>query len=243
MSKVVTTTVLPDVAGGSVTLGGTGDSVVVTGNDIRTNTLQDAGGNAVFTSDGSGTLSGMNSGFGGALNLLSTQTASNTANVSFTTQLTSTYDVYIFKFIDVNPATDQTSFDFNGSTDGGSNYNVTKTTTTFCAKHDEANTDVALEYRTAKDLAQSTSYQPLAYFVGNLSDEGCAGELILFNPVSTVYVKHFYSRVNSYAGSNYTFDCYTGGYCNTTSAVNAVDFKMSSGNFDGTIKLYGISKS
>ncbi len=51
------------------------------------------------------------------------------------------------------------------------------------------------------------------------------------------------SSVNSYAGSNYTFDCYTGGYCNTTSAVNAVDFKMSSGNFDGIIKMYGISKS
>jgi hypothetical protein len=173
--------------------------------------------------------------------LISTANPSGAANTSFT-DLTG-YKIFKFVFIDINPATDQTSFDFNGSTDGGSNYNVTKTTTTFCAKHDEANTDADLAYRTDKDLAQSTSYQPLAYFVGNLSDECCAGELILFNPASTVYVKQFYSRVNSYAGSNYTFDCNTGGYCNTASAVNAVDFKMSSGNFDGTIKLYGISKT
>ena len=98
MSKIVTTTVLPDVAGGSVTLGGTGDSVVATGNDIRTNALQDAGGNAVFTSDGSGVLSGMNSAFSGALNLLSTQTASGAASVEFTSGIDSTYDVYCFKF-------------------------------------------------------------------------------------------------------------------------------------------------
>ena len=102
MSKVVTTTVLPDVAGGSVTLGGASDSVVVTGNDIRANVLQDAGGNAVLTSDGSGVLSGMNSGFGGALNLILSQTASNSASISFTTQLTSTYDIYVFKFINIS---------------------------------------------------------------------------------------------------------------------------------------------
>ncbi len=170
--------------------------------------------------------------------LLNTSTASGASSVEFT-DLTG-YKIFKFVFVDVNPVTDQTSFDFNGSTDGGSNYNVTKTTTAFNAQHDEADTDDDLTYRTDKDLAQSTSYQPLAYFVGNLSDECCAGELILFNPASTVYVKHFYSRVNSYTGSNYTFDCYTGGYCNTTSAVNAVDFKMSSGNFDGTIKQYGL---
>ena len=123
MSKVVTTTILPDVAGGSVTLGGTGDSVVVTGNDIRTNALQDAGGNAVFTSNGSGVMSGMNSGFGGALNLLSTQTASGASSVSFTTQLTSTYDVYIFKFINIHPVTDVQPFGFQVNASGQTGFN------------------------------------------------------------------------------------------------------------------------
>ena len=244
MSKVVVATVLPDSgASDLLTIGAASDSVAISGDSLNVDTLQDAGGNTIFVSDGSGTITSKNSGFPGALKLISTATASGDSSLSFTSGIDSTYDVYIFKFIDINPVTDQTSFDFNGSTDGGSNYNVTKTTTAFVAKHNEADTDAALEYRTGMDLAQSTSYQPLAYFVGNLSDECCAGEFILFNPASTVYVKHFYSRANSYAGSNYTFDCYTGGYCNTTSAVNAVDFKMSSGNFDGIIKMYGISKS
>ena len=246
MSKVVTTTLLPDVAGGSVTLGGTGDSVVVTGNDIRTNALQDAGGNAVFTSDGSGTLSGMNSALRGALNLLSTQTASGATSVSFTTQLTSTYDVYIFKFIDVNPATQATDFSFQVNASGQTGYNETMTTTYFQSYHEEGDTAAGIQYQTARDQAQGTAYQKLANHIGNGSDESCAGELYLFSPASTTYVKHFYAKMNGYYndGSNsYTQNNFPTGYINTTSAITEIDFKMSSGNFDGTIKLYGISKS
>ena len=185
MSKVVTTTVLPDVAGGSVTLGGTGDSVVATGNDIRTNILQDAGGNAVFTSDGSGNLSGTNSAFAGAMKLLSTQTASNSASVSFTTQLTSTYDVYCFKFININPATDAVYFEWQGSTDGGSNYNVTWTTTYFYAAHAEDDSPAELAYAAGYDQAQTTNYQYLNDTLEDHSDACLAGELYLFDPAST----------------------------------------------------------
>ena len=243
MSKVVTTTLLPDVAGGSVTLGGTGDSVVVTGNDIRTNALQDAGGNAVFTSNGSGTMSGMNSAFGGALNLIQSQTASNSASVSFTTQLTSTYDVYIFKFIDINPATDATRFSFQGSIDGGSNYNVTITSTTFKAYHTESDSAAALTYDGVTDQAQGTGYQDIQGDIGNASDESGVGELHLFNPASTTYVKHFYSTVQAYDSAPQSRQTFAAGYFNTTSAIDAISFKMLSGNFDGLIKLYGISKS
>ena len=239
MSKVVTTTLLPDVAGGTVTLGGTGDSVVATGNDIRTNALQDAGGNAVFTSNGSGVLSGVNSGLGGALNLLSTQTASGAANVSFTTQLTSTYDVYIFKFININPATDNAEFEFQA----GSGYNTTMTTTVFDAEHNESGSSTSLSYKTGNDQAQDTSYQWIAKNVGSDADQNLGGELHLFNPSSTIYVKHFYLTVNSMTGSDYTQNYFGAGYFNTTSALTQVNFKMSSGNFDGIIKLYGISKS
>jgi len=246
MSKVVTTTLLPDVAGGTVTLGGTGDSVVATGNDLRTNVLQDAGGNAVLTSNGSGVLSGMNSGFGGALNLLSTQTASNAANVSFTTQLTSTYDVYIFKFFDWNPATDGTDCTFNGSIDGGSNYNVTKTTSIFRAYHGENDSNTGLDYEAAEDIAQDTGYQNLSFYCGGDADECSAGELYLFGPSSTTYLKHFYSTVQMIQGGegiDSTQNIFVGGYFNTTSAINAIDFKCSAGNMDAVIKLYGISKS
>tara|TARA_Y100000310_G_scaffold337778_1_gene425755 strand:+ start:553 stop:1287 length:735 start_codon:yes stop_codon:yes gene_type:complete len=244
MSKVVTTTVLPDVAGGSVTLGGASDSVVVTGNDIRTNALQDAGGNAVLTSNGSGTMSGMNSGFGGAMNLLSTQTGSTSSGIAFTTQLTSTYDVYLFKFLDIHPSANA-NFQFNGSIDGGSNYNVTKTTTWTRAEHYEDDASSTLAYAGGNDLAQSTSYQMIFQGMGVDNDDNGSGELWLFSPSGTTYAKHFYFTVQykNPAAAGLTTHGFSGGYFNNTSAIDALNFNMASGTFDGTIKLYGISKS
>ena len=181
---------------------------------------------------------------GGTLILLSTQTASASATISFTTGLDSTYDEYIFKFIDIHPATDNVDFTFNLSTDAGSNYNVTKTTTIFRAFHTEAGTGGALNYLSAYDLAQSTAFQSIAVVVGNGNDESASGTLTLFNPSSTVFVKHFISTSNNYVESNATVNSFISGYGNTTSAVNAVQFKMSSGNIDdGIIKLYGVKKS
>ena len=176
--------------------------------------------------------------------LLSTQTASASANISFTTGLDSTYDEYIFKFIDIHPATDDVLFQFNMSTDSGSNYNVTKTSTAFRVRHDEADTSTALEYRTSEDLAQSTGFQSLTTGQGNDADQNSSGTLTLFNPSSTTYVKHFISRLNEYHEGNVSIETNTAGYGNTTSAVNAIQFKFSSGNIDdGIIKLYGVKKS
>ena len=181
---------------------------------------------------------------GGTLILLSTQTASASATISFTTGLDSTYDEYIFKFINIHPATDNVKFTFNMSTDGGSNYNVTKTTTFFRAFHDEAGTTTGLDYQTGEDLAQSTAFQPIAQDVGGGSDESTSGTLTLFNPSSTTYVKHFISHVNTYHYNNFVMQFFSAGYGNTTSAINAIQFKMSSGNIDdGVIKLYGVKKS
>ena len=182
---------------------------------------------------------------GGTLILLSTQTASSSATISFTTGLDSTYDEYIFKFINIHPATDGSTFHFNLSTDSGSNYNVTKTTTAFRAYHDEGDTDTSLAYDTGADLAQSTGFQMLNLGgIGNGADESLSGSMSLFNPASTTYVKHFIARCNNYRDINYTYDSYVAGYGNTTSAINAVQFKMASGNIDdGIIKLYGVKKS
>ena len=181
---------------------------------------------------------------GGTLTLLSTQTASSSATISFTTGLDSTYDEYIFKFINIRPATDNANFIFNFSTEAGSNYNVTKTTTWFTAYHDEANTTTFLTYDTNFDLAQSTAFQTIAPDIGNGADESLSGTLTLFNPSSTTYVKHFISNTNDYDGGNYTLNAFSAGYGNTTSAVNAVQFKFDSGNIaDGIIKLYGVKKS
>jgi len=179
----------------------------------------------------------------GKLKLISSQTASNSASISFTTGLNSTYKVYKFVFVNIHPRTDNVEFQFNLSTDSGSNYNVTKTTTHFMAQVKEDGSDGSLGYLSTQDLAQSTGYQNLRDQLGNGADESLSGSLQLFNPASTTYVKHFIARVNSYITFDYTNDDYIAGYGNTTSAINAVRFQMSSGNFDGTIYLYAIDNS
>ena len=181
---------------------------------------------------------------GGTLTLLSTQTASTSATISFTTGLNSTYDEYIFKFINIHPANDNEEFEFNMSTDSGSNYNVTKTTTFFNAYHNESDTSTSLTYETGEDLAQSTSFQHLANNIGNDNDQNCSGTLTIFNPSSTTYVKHFISTFNNYTGGDFSINIFVAGYGNTLSAVDSVRFKMASGNIDdGIIKMYGVVKS
>ena len=247
MSKVVTTTVLPDVDGTSLTLGASGDNVVVTGNDLRVNVLQDAGGNAMFTSNGSGVMSGMNSAFAGAEILITTTTISSAvANVAFTSGIDSTYDVYKFVFYDIGCSATWAYFSFNGSTDGGSNYNVTKTSVLWNADHTESGTTGGPQYEAADDHAQGTGYQYLGHALGGSDADACAaGEIYLYAPSSTTYMKHWYSEeVEMYSNSARIIHNYTGGYFNTTSAINAIDFKMSTGNIDaGVIKMYGLSKS
>jgi hypothetical protein len=184
---------------------------------------------------------------GGTLILLSTQTASDSATISFTTGLDSTYDAYEFHFIDIHPRTDTVNFTFNTSTDAGSNYNTTKTTTSFYAYHFEDGSQSGLAYRTTYDLAQSTAFQTLTVeAISSSATENLGGFMSLFNPASTTYVKHFISNTSHYnreVSARYNVASFVAGYGNTTSAINAVQFKMSSGNFDGTIKLYGVKKS
>jgi hypothetical protein len=181
---------------------------------------------------------------GGTLILLSTQTASNSATISFTTGLDSTYDLYEFKFINILPKTNSVSFSFNGSSDSGSNYNAIKTTSNFRTYHDEGDTATSLAYNPSNDIAQGTGFQLLNEVSANDADGGLGGTLQLFNPSSTTYVKHFISNTNSmYPSPSYTVNTFIAGYFNTTSAINAIQFKMESGNFDGVIKLYGVKKS
>lgn len=178
----------------------------------------------------------------GALTLLSTQTASSSASISFTSGIDSTYDSYVFKFINIHPENNGIKFQFNGSTDSGSNYNVTKTTTHFRAYHAENDSFSGLDYLTAHDLAQSTDFQSITNDVGNDNDQQVSATLQLFNPSSTTYVKHFIITTQTAHGGDYPQPSYIAGYFNTISAIDAVQFKMSSGNIDdGIIKMYGVS--
>jgi hypothetical protein len=177
----------------------------------------------------------------GSMVLISSQTASSSASISFTSGITSTYKEYQFYFINIRPATDNVTLSFNLSTDSGSNYNVTKTSSFFRAYNAEGGGDEGLGYQGAFDLAQSTSYQPITNGLGNGADENGGGFMSLFNPASTTYVKHYIAITNVYEQSNYSMAGYTAGYGNTTSAINAINFQMSSGNIaDGTILMYGI---
>jgi len=179
---------------------------------------------------------------GGGMTLISEQTASSSATIDFTSGIDSTYDSYVFKFINIHPATDNVNFTVNFSTDGGSNYNVTKTSTYFQAYHNETNGVSALNYVSDRDLAQSTSDQQIANGIGSDNDQQASGYLHLYNPSNTTFVKHFITRFNIANEAQYSVDNYVAGYGNTTSAVNAIQFRMSSGNIDsGVIKLYGIS--
>ena len=184
----------------------------------------------------------MASGFGGSLTFISKATASASASISFTSGIDSTYKEYVFYFVNMHPANDAVQFQFNLSTDGGSTYAVTKTTTFFRARHREDDVVTSLDYKTANDLAQSTSDQILDDGLGNDNDQALSGSLTLFNPSSTTFVKHFISDINEIQDNDMSLRGFVAGYGNTTSAIDAVKFQMSSGNIDaGEIILFGVS--
>ena len=178
---------------------------------------------------------------GGGLNLISTQTASSSSTISFTSGIDSTYKEYIFKFINIHSSADA-PLTFNMSVDGGSNYNVTKTTTAFLAYHAEDDGSPALGYEAGRDIAQGTGFQDISYDIDNVDDGSTSGFLHLFDPSNTTFVKHFIATANTQFPTAYSGNYFSAGYGNTTSAVDAVQFKLSSGTMDsGVIKLYGVS--
>ena len=177
----------------------------------------------------------------GNLVFISSATASSSSSLSITSGIDSTYKEYIFFFNNMHPATNDTSFNVNFSIDGGSNYNVTKTTSYFRSVHDEPDSYTAVAYETSRDLAQGTGYQNLSSGIDADDDGSVSGYLHLFDPSNTTFVKHFFSVTNAMVHANYCMTDFCGGYGNTTSAINAVNFKMTSGNIDsGTIDLYGV---
>jgi len=178
---------------------------------------------------------------GGSLVLISTQTASSSANITFDSGIDSTYKEYIFKYTDIHPATDNASFQINFR-DGSTAYDATKTTTNFRAYNNEADSDTSLGYFTNEDLAQSTAVQIIGRSLGNDNDQCGVGTVHLFNPSNTTFVKHFLINSTTLEGGNYFNQYFIAGYCNTTSAIDGVQFSMSSGNIDaGTIKMYGVT--
>ena len=183
----------------------------------------------------------------GSMTFIKKLTASSSATLSFvdgssSVVLDNTYKEYLFTFKNIHPETDNTHLQMNFSTDSGSNYNVAKTSTHFYAQHNESGADSTLSYNTSGDLAQGTGVQFICRSMGNGNDECASGIFHLFNPSSTTFVKHFMCRFAKQTANDKAQENYVAGYGNTTSAIDAIQFSMSSGNIDsGDICLYGIA--
>tara|TARA_Y100000114_G_C11557662_1_gene230264 strand:+ start:19 stop:591 length:573 start_codon:yes stop_codon:yes gene_type:complete len=178
---------------------------------------------------------------GGSLVLISTSTASSSATIDFTSGIDSTYKEYIFKFINIHPATDNAELQFQADTGTNTNYNQTITSTHFRSRHDEADSTATLQYLTSGDQAQGTSFQRITD-CGNDNDQNINGTLHIFDPSDTTFVKHFLIITSADDYRSEANQRFTAGYFNTTTALTRVRFKFDSGNIDsGTIKLYGVS--
>jgi hypothetical protein len=188
----------------------------------------------------------MSAGFGGSMTFIKKLTASGSGTLNFvdgasSVVLDNTYKEYLFTFKNIHPS-DSSYFQFNMSTDSGSNYNVAKTTTWFQAFHLENGSDNGVSYNASRDLAQGTGYQDISTTMATSADLSLSGSMQLFNPSSTTFVKHFIIRSNHMTDNPASNDGHCAGYGNTTSAVDAISFRMSTGNIDvGDICLYGIS--
>jgi len=221
-------------------LGASGDTITVSSDSIKANTFKDAGGNTLFTSDGAGTLSSVNSALsGGGPVLISTSTASNVSSVDITSGIDSTYDEYMFVLTDLSGVSSGTLLmQFNAV--GGSGFNESVITSYFQAQHRENDSESGLAYSTGYDAA-GTAYATISSYIHADSDAGASGILHLYNPSSTTYVKHFHSRVTAMHHEDRVTDVFVGGYINTTAAIDEISFKHLSSNLDsGTIQMYGI---
>jgi hypothetical protein len=179
---------------------------------------------------------------GGAWNFISKQTASSDSTISFTSGIDSTYKEYLFTFNNLHPATDDTRVSFQVDTGTNTNYNQTITSTVFRAYQNEGDTGSGFGYRTAIDQAQGTAFQAISESLGNGNDESASGELFIYSPASTTFVKHFMAKMQNYSNDSESINTFVGGYVNTTTALTRVQFKMASGNIDaGDICLYGLT--
>ena len=201
-----------------------------------------AGAALTFDADADGFSTGSST----ALTHIKTLSGTNTSTISFVhgtsdVVLDNTYPVYVFKFFNMHPETADRQFMFQGSIDTGSNYNVSMTTTNFYSYY--AGGANYFEYTSSEDQANGTGFQRISTTVRNDNDSACSGELWLYGISSTTFVKNFISKVHAYNQDNAAATAYVAGYFNTTSALDAFQFKQRTGNITGSIKLYGIKDS
>ena len=241
MSRIYVDTVLPETTGISenINLGSAGDTVTLpTGVTLKTNKLTDAGGNNLITSDGSGNLT-LDSGFQGAFKLITTNTFTNQSESDFTSGINTTYNFYIFYLSDILPVTNahlQMQFQTGGSWTAAN-----KTSAPYYSWHEEDDGSSGITYSSSHDIANGTGAQVIFEGLDNRGHQGCGGEICLWNPAGTTWSgKGWTSEVMATRDSDRVTRFAANGICTITTAITGVRFNMSSGNFSGTIKMYGI---
>ena len=229
--------------GTNVDLGAAGDVVTLASDSLQTNLYKDSGANTIFQSDGAGTLSNVNSVLvGNGPKLITSSPGTGVTSIDFTSGIGSTYDKYMFVITGWNPNTNGHAGFFNGSIDGGSNYNVTKTSIGWETGHNDSGVSAAPVVYAGVSLAQSTAYQQMNNGPGSAADHSMVCIVNLYSPASTTYVKQYTVTSNVYSSGDYSYIVYIGGYFNTTSAINAMRFEgYSGGTFDAKIKMYGVA--
>lgn len=177
-----------------------------------------------------------------AMTLLQTNELSSSASSEFTSDIDNTYKLYIFKLIAIHPSADNAHVFFQVNASGESGYNEPSIATSFNSYHSEADA-TALGYDAGWDQTNTITGtgNHLLIKIGNDNDQTGSGELLLFNPSSTVYCTHWQFRGASHAGVDASYDNFQAGYFGTTAAITEVQFIASTGNLDaGTIKMYGV---
>ena len=187
----------------------------------------------------------------GSMVHIKTLTASNDSTLAFIhgtddVVLDDTYPIYILKIINLFSHTDDRAVLLNFTIDG-TNFNVTKTTTFFRARHNESGSHAQLDYRGRADLEQSASGQEFVEGFDGEADANVNSTIFLYNPSSTTFVKHFTMDTqgtgNGGTDAQTSTNAFVSGYCNTTSAVTGLRIEGQSTTISGTFKLYGIKDS
>ena len=181
----------------------------------------------------------------GAMTLIKTITASSDSTISFVHGSSSvvfdgTYKKYIIRLIQVHCSGDNQILQM-GFRDGSSSYDATKISTYFASQHKEDGSGGAVAYNADQDQTLSTGYLNISEALGADNDQCTNGTITIYDPANTTFVKHFIARMTYNHQNDREMDAHIAGFCLVSAAIDAIQFKMDSGNIDsGTFKLYGI---
>lgn len=179
------------------------------------------------------------SGGSGSFALLEQHTAAASATLDFTTAITALYDTYFIQFVDILPATNAVGFTMTVSTNAGVSYD---TATNYASSYNRwsktgASTDGSAS-GSSIDLGGALSLS------NDTTEQGLSGHAILANPLGVSGWKKITGAVTWwYDGTPELLGASINAAYKSATAVNALRFKMSSGNIaSGTIRVYGLAK-